>query len=431
VLDNIGHFNHVEINVDKQVTCFIGENGSGKTSILQAIALCLAGISDNDVIDPNANEGAIKNMLRINKVDGAKEIFVANGKIQVLYDPAQQNFTNFKFTKGEMVLETGKIVRDLIDVDDRGSDATNTYDNFFKDLTIGFSQTKANRNRAEKANPERRPRISEVTALIYKLEDESFNYFQDWILDIWADKTLNADRQAKLDVLKDIFNVIGRIVGNHFELMPMEINQSQVFIKTAEAVNGIPMRLISQGYYNVIGWIGYFMYRLWEVWTISPHYGETDFKQCPALVLIDEIDTYLHPKWQYTILQVLAETFPKVQFIVTTHSPYVVGSIPNDKIQIYICQKEDSKMHVEPFDKIAVYGSKLDFLNQMVFNTPSRIEMVATIISQMRASIQRSHFEQVDAFKQALEAMGIVISDDPEISSLISLANTKKRIAKA
>jgi predicted ATP-binding protein involved in virulence len=58
-----------------------------------------------------------------------------------------------------------------------------------------------------------------------------------------------------------------------------------------------------------------------------------DFTKLPAVCLIDEIDTYLHPKWQYSILDALVKAFPNVQFIVTTHSPYVVGSIPNDKIQ--------------------------------------------------------------------------------------------------
>ena len=44
----------------------------------------------------------------------------------------------------------------------------------------------------------------------------------------------------------------------------------------------------------------------------------------PAVVLVDEIDLHLHPRWQRTLLQFLSDTFPNAQFIATAHSPLVV-----------------------------------------------------------------------------------------------------------
>ena len=48
-----------------------------------------------------------------------------------------------------------------------------------------------------------------------------------------------------------------------------------------------------------------------------------------GVVLIDEIEMHLHPAWQWKVLKVLQETFPKVQFIISTHSPIVLSSAKN------------------------------------------------------------------------------------------------------
>ncbi|WP_250558852.1 AAA family ATPase, partial [Escherichia coli] len=51
-----------------------------------------------------------------------------------------------------------------------------------------------------------------------------------------------------------------------------------------------------------------------------------------AIVLIDEIDLHLHPKWQRDVLKKLTETFPNCQFIVSTHSPQIIGEIPPENV---------------------------------------------------------------------------------------------------
>ena len=54
----------------------------------------------------------------------------------------------------------------------------------------------------------------------------------------------------------------------------------------------------------------------------------------PGIVLIDEVEQHLHPAWQQTVLPRLMDIFPNVQFIVTTHSPQVLTSIPAKHIRI-------------------------------------------------------------------------------------------------
>ncbi|WP_164672451.1 AAA family ATPase, partial [Vibrio cholerae] len=68
----------------------------------------------------------------------------------------------------------------------------------------------------------------------------------------------------------------------------------------------------------------------------TPHLDMTVIKNNPSLenplngygiVLIDEIDLHLHPKWQQTIVQKLENTFPNIQFILSTHSPLVLTTV--------------------------------------------------------------------------------------------------------
>jgi len=54
--------------------------------------------------------------------------------------------------------------------------------------------------------------------------------------------------------------------------------------------------------------------------------------QTPGVVLIDELDVHLHPKWQRGVVEALRRVFPRVQFISTTHSPFIVQSLREDEL---------------------------------------------------------------------------------------------------
>lgn len=84
-----------------------------------------------------------------------------------------------------------------------------------------------------------------------------------------------------------------------------------------------PFRLLSSGYRNTLGLIADIAYRMAE---LNPHVT-TD---TPGVVLIDEIDLHLHPKWQRNIVGDLKRIFPNCQFIVTTHSPFIIQSLDVD-----------------------------------------------------------------------------------------------------
>lgn len=61
--------------------------------------------------------------------------------------------------------------------------------------------------------------------------------------------------------------------------------------------------------------------------TLNPHLGQNVLLETPGVVLIDELDLHLHPLWQRRVIENLRTTFPSVQFICSTHSPFLIQSL--------------------------------------------------------------------------------------------------------
>lgn len=91
------------------------------------------------------------------------------------------------------------------------------------------------------------------------------------------------------------------------------------------------------GYQSMLSWVVDLCYRL------SKRYPDSSNPlHEPAIVLIDEIDLHLHPRWQRVIVPLLSEAFPKVQFIATTHSPFVIQSMEN--VNLYVLNRDNGKI---------------------------------------------------------------------------------------
>lgn len=93
----------------------------------------------------------------------------------------------------------------------------------------------------------------------------------------------------------------------------------------------LPVTSLSDGVRNMIGMVADIAYRAVR---LNPHLLSQAVKETNGIVLIDEVDMHLHPEWQQLILQNIREAFPKLQFIVTTHSPQVLSSIARNKIRL-------------------------------------------------------------------------------------------------
>ena len=89
--------------------------------------------------------------------------------------------------------------------------------------------------------------------------------------------------------------------------------------------------LLSRGEKCLLGLIGDIARRLC---TLNPHLRNKAIAESPGIVLIDEIDAHLHPIWQTRIASALTRAFPRLQFIVTTHSPQIIKEVKADSILV-------------------------------------------------------------------------------------------------
>lgn len=91
----------------------------------------------------------------------------------------------------------------------------------------------------------------------------------------------------------------------------------------------IPFEGLSDGYRDVIKIVADIAVRMC---ILNPYLKEKTFKETPGIVVIDELDLSLHPEWQRRIVGTLTELFPKVQFICASHSPFIIQSLKEDQL---------------------------------------------------------------------------------------------------
>jgi predicted ATP-binding protein involved in virulence len=101
-----------------------------------------------------------------------------------------------------------------------------------------------------------------------------------------------------------------------------------LYFRTSNADGGhlIPEEQLSDGYRNFL-WL--FVEIAWRCISLNPILGEHAAAQTNGIVLIDEVDLHLHPAWQQKILKKLSEVFPCIQFVLTSHSPIILGAAQN------------------------------------------------------------------------------------------------------
>jgi hypothetical protein len=112
---------------------------------------------------------------------------------------------------------------------------------------------------------------------------------------------------------------------------------------------------------------------MYEVY-YDPKNPKADPLQRPAVVLIDEIDAHMHPAWQQGLPLRLAEQFPKVQFIVTTHSPFVVAGIPVAQVIRLRRNKKDEVVRVENVEEDMTMGRADQILTGDLFGLETTLD---------------------------------------------------------
>lgn len=153
--------------------------------------------------------------------------------------------------------------------------------------------------------------------------------------------------------------------------------------------------------------------------TLNPHLERDVLKLTPGVVSIDELDLHLHPRWQRRVIHDLKRTFPMIQFIATTHSPQLVGeALPH---QIRILDRG------EAFTPPRSFGIDSSRILEEVMHVPRRTEQTDKLLSRMATEIEKEQLD--DARKTLAEVEQTLGKDDPEVTganTLIDLLDTTK-----
>jgi hypothetical protein len=134
-----------------------------------------------------------------------------------------------------------------------------------------------------------------------------------------------------------------------------------------------------------------------------------------ALVLIDEIELHLHPKWQRNVLPRLCDTFKACQFVVTTHSPLVLGEVPARCVRFL--EFVDGKVNV--FTPSEAYGMDANRILQEFMGAPVRNRQVEEELTKLFELIDDENFDHArDAISRLEEKLG---TTEPELTRASSL----------
>lgn len=185
-------------------------------------------------------------------------------------------------------------------------------------------------------------RVADKSGLNTTLKDSSASLFsdnvsllnfEDWLLQLELAKAQNKVGASKR--LKQLENIFKRSTLfpelNGFKLVTDKDFNNHIEFEYSDG--SYRFEELGYGYQCMLAWIFDFSKRMFDRY---PH-SDNPLKEA-AVVIIDEIDLHLHPKWQRSLLYDLSEFFPNTQFIVSTHSPLIVQSI--EGINLYVLKRD-------------------------------------------------------------------------------------------
>ena len=225
----------------------------------------------------------------------------------------------------------------------------------------------------------------------------------------------NKVKSILIDILPDVSGIQSK---------PINENNSKPILEVETSYGWVNLRNLSFGYQTLTALIVDIASKMMEQYPNSNNPLEE-----PSIILIDEIDLHLHPKWQRTVIDKLSQHFPKAQFIATSHSPLIVQAALDRKANIVVCRKEGDKVVIDN-NPDEVKGWRIDqILTSDLFELSSSKSIAFEEIRNEKTSILLKK-ELTDSDKERLVFINQKLNDIPVFSSKEAI-NAEELIKKA
>jgi len=412
-IENFRAVKKLELPLDPQLTVLVGDNAAGKTTILDAIAVGLGAVltrlPEISGIDFRSNDlqcldgrQAPYTRITLESLEGVswdrtkkrdqtkrtKEKIPPDKKLGQLHDFLDKIINDVQDGKPSDLpiiayYDTGRAPRSWVSVSQQ------------RHLKKSFNRFKALEN-----------------ALTNNLRSEAIAMI-DWFalqedLERRAKERQPSYRSA---VLETIRQALRRLLPNcshlHTEMEP--VNLSIRFLITFQNEGReeiLSLDQLSDGYRMMLALVMNLARRMFQA---NPHKA----LESEAIVLIDEVDLHLHPKWQQRLLIDLMAIFPNTQFIVTTHSPQVLTTIKPEHIILLEHEKEVIAGQVT-----SSYGAESGRLLSEIMDVderpPAEVNEFTRLLEQYYHLIERNQGESEDALKIRSRLNELSI-DDPDL----------------
>ena len=143
----------------------------------------------------------------------------------------------------------------------------------------------------------------------------------------------DSGQKTELPELRAVREALSKALLGQYERPRMYGSPPELIIYEKSTGRAYKVSQLSDGYRAMLALVMDLARRMAQARGDARPTGES-LLNSPAIVLIDEVELHLHPSWQQTVLTTLMEIFTNTQFIVTTHSPQVLTSIPSRHIRI-------------------------------------------------------------------------------------------------
>lgn len=425
-LHNVGRFDNLNIplaplgNHKSNVTVFVGNNGSGKTSILRSLSTSLSWLVSRilsesgkgslipELVIKNGKSSAaidinIFNLVTGNPEDGDLESYDENyfpwriaktrkgrkGEHKSDYwgATALADYYRTKLSKNEKtslpLMAFYSVERVVLDIPLKIRDK-HTFlqlDGYDKSLSQGVDFRRFFEWFREREDTENESTLSddvlEQIRTLLKTDKETWVKLNKFRVES-KDRQLTAVRSAIYKFMPEFSNL-------HVRRKPrlhMSIDKNGDSLDVAQ---------LSQGEKSLMALIGDIARRLA---VMNP--GLEDPLRGDGIVLIDEVDMHLHPQWQRSLIEQLTTTFPNCQFVLTTHSPLVISDSKN--VLTYLIDEDE----VEPLRPL--YGEDANTVLMEIMDTNIRNAEVNEKLNDALDAIHDSEIEKAKRLIQELEA---------------------------